>query len=46
MVINNDMELQPSNPAEPCIELGDDIMNDDVTMKAFNDLAKTLEITK
>ena len=45
MVINDDMELETPIPA--CdIELGADIMDDDDTKKAFDDLAKSLEITE
>ena len=45
MVINNDMELQTSTSV-PNIELDTDIMDDDDTMKAFNELGKILQITK
>ena len=42
MVINDDMELETFTSTASKIELDADIMGDDNTMKAFNELAKTL----
>ena len=42
MVINDDIELETSTPTAPDIKLDTDIICDNDTMKAFNELVKKL----
>ena len=46
MVINDDMELETFTSTASKIELDADIIDDHDTIKAFDELAKTLQITE